>query len=1363
MPVPPPEPPEPEVGVVKDWASLKGAKQPLVVTAVDFSQLRRMRIGTEGFSTLAAALTDAGHLASLLVLNLGNNYIGDDGCVALAATVRDGKLASLTGLLLESNRICVRGCTALAVAVRGGHLASLTSLNLGSNSIGAEGCKELAEATEGGNLASLLVLNLGNNSIGRKGCVALAEAAEGGNLGALTALLLESNRICARGCTALVAAVSGDHLASLTALDLGSRAGSNSIGSEGCAALAAAATGGHFASLTALNLWSSNIRPEGCATLAAAVRDGHFASLTDLNLGNNDIGRTGCTAVAVAVAAHLGALRTITLNRLSKLGAHWEVLGVPAEYTDRSNGDVLAFLHRQVDEGTTRVAVFKLIVVGPPGQGKTALLRRLRETAAADETTGTGTKAAAWAPLVTEMTDGVDIDRIAIGTLPVGEAVGLSPRAATTNDGTVPPAVEARTWDCGGQRVYKSTNRIFFSRRRSVYTVVYNLRAEITEEVKSTLHDVRCYALGAPVVLVGTHLDQVPENTQRVEALQREFPGMIQRVVNVSSAAPEHGAQSQEEQEQRTDQMRALLRELEVLALGLPGVVVSLPGSWRQLQLWLVAAAQPADGAQKGICNLFRTVAEVQAAAVDECNFKAGDTASVTQALALFHDWGLIVDARAATKCGAEDQTSGSDGVGACGSNSSLPPPLPPLPQPQARSESAIIVIDPPILADIMKCVVTAHNSNEGVNRIRARKGVLLHADLPHVWAAYPEVLHKPLLELLHTFEVAFPLHNTRGEPLGESVIVPMLGNREDALQGRSLDSEREAAVRNEGAQQLFMRFAARDLAARGSRLPPDFVGRLLVRLHRFATRDESDGDATCSCAWQGGCVLGYADNKALLQMEHRGNAGDVLDLAVWGVYPATLRNIVYRAVKLLVEQHYPGLALKETVTCPCTEAECKNADADRRVFEVEELKEELELDDGNEAADKCRRCKKKWPLRWLLPDGTDDAVHIPADVAMQRLEEYEAPADASTSQLTTLAGSNFEKEYHALRPSLLRVNDHVGVDGGTRIITRVIMGHSYEVQDSSGHTKLVSGDEVDCSDVEGLLVREGHTKPSHRDELLWALRRVVRGYCDWPCFCIVNNPGPCPEHRTSDEECNAFMKELYGEWRLGDPVALAAQRLWTSSKKLGKGGLEFCGMWSAVIRRDQASLARPSAMLARTLNNQLVGRPSADRDGVLGAEDFPPNGHCWRGGGFGVPGVPAESPLSKESLWRFFQPGKQYRVMQFLATSFLEGKADFFISKAHDPERGGNLGRELVKWKVVLDPRGKHDQQYRCKHVQLLTETHVQGEVEYLFSAFSVFTVTDVQQSLTPTDPATPHMITVEAALDNALYPTDMELAPWC
>jgi hypothetical protein len=56
---------------------------------------------------------------------------------------------------------------------------------------------------------------------------------------------------------------------------------------------------------------------------------------------------------------------------------------------------------------------------------------------------------------------------------------------------------------------------------------------------------------------------------------------------------------------------------------------------------------------------------------------------------------------------------------------------------------------------------------------------------------------------------------------------------------------------------------------------------------------------------------------------------------------------------------------------------------------------------------------------------------------------------------------------------------------------------------------------------------------------------------------------------------------------------------------------------------------------------------------------------------------------------------------------------------------------------------------------------THVPGEEEYLFAAFSVFTVCEVVWSADPTT-QNPHRITIEAAIDNLLETENLPLAPW-
>ena len=192
---------------------------------------------------------------------------------------------------------------------------------------------------------------------------------------------------------------------------------------------------------------------------------------------------------------------------------------------------------------------------------------------------------------------------------------------------------------------------------------------------------------------------------------------------------------------------------------------------------------------------------------------------------------------------------------------------------------------------------------------------------------------------------------------------------------------------------------------------------------------------------------------------------------------------------------------------------------------------------------------------------------------------------------------------------------------------------------------------------------------------------------------------GHCHNCGVAVEAGESFLQDLHGEWgALNSSVPRAAQKVWTSAKKFkpafGAAGTEFCSLWSDVIRRDQASVARASAIIARALNQNLVTpAPGQDRAAALGNAAFPPQPCCWRGGGFGLPPPEAgsaaapppvgASPVSPSRLREFFDAraadGKPYRTKQFLATSFSEDTAKEFIGRAHQ----GNANTELCKWKV--------------------------------------------------------------------------------
>ena len=227
----------------------------------------------------------------------------------------------------------------------------------------------------------------------------------------------------------------------------------------------------------------------------------------------------------------------------------------------------------------------------------------------------------------------------------------------------------------------------------------------------------------------------------------------------------------------------------------------------------------------------------------------------------------------------------------------------------------------------------------------------------------------------------------------------------------------------------------------------------------------------------------------------------------------------------------------------------------------------------------------------------------------------------------------------------------------------------------------------------------------------------------------------------------NAFVQALSrlvgtqpGVDPLGD-AGVTAELLWTSDRTFAGMGAdhdkELCSLLNAAIRSDDAQLMPTAAALARSINTLCV----VGRVGFKGQVDFPPDGVTFRGTGFDV------------QYRAFFEPNKKYRVPGFLATSFSQEKAEEFAKR-----NGTVWGGPAVLWVVHVDPRGRDDADYRCKHVNFVKHTLVAGEAEYLFTAYSVFTV----RSCVWAEGDKLSRIEVDAALDNLTEPEDLPLAPW-
>ena len=86
--------------------------------------------------------------------------------------------------------------------------------------------------------------------------------------------------------------------------------------------------------------------------------------------------------------------------------------------------------------------------------------------------------------------------------------------------------------------------------------------------------------------------------------------------------------------------------------------------------------------------------------------------------------------------------------------------------------------------------------------------------------------------------------------------------------------------------------------------------------------------------------------------------------------------------------------------------------------------------------------------------------------------------------------------------------------------------------------------------------------------------------------------------------------------------------------------------------------------------------------------------------------------------------------------------------------------GKTPVKWIVEMDPRGRDNVVFKCKHVNFV-DTNTLGEEEFLFAPYSVFTVLEVHVPADASD-TDPVLVRLMAAVDNLKEAEGLELAPW-
>ncbi|XP_028257720.1 leucine-rich repeat serine/threonine-protein kinase 1 [Parambassis ranga] len=204
-------------------------------------------------------------------------------------------------------------------------------------------------------------------------------------------------------------------------------------------------------------------------------------SLTELYLSNNPGIRE--------LPAELGQLSNLWQLDIEDLN----ITNVPQEVRNEGPVSVLAFLRAHLRKAEP-CKLLKMLVIGPPRQGKTALLEALQTGRASPFTpTESSISTSTW-----------ELDK---------------PNGGKNNK----DSVVFNVWDIGGQASMSTVNQCFFT-DKALYVVIWNLALgeEAVANLQTWLLNIEARAPNSAVIVVGTHLDLIDTKfrTERLATLR---------------------------------------------------------------------------------------------------------------------------------------------------------------------------------------------------------------------------------------------------------------------------------------------------------------------------------------------------------------------------------------------------------------------------------------------------------------------------------------------------------------------------------------------------------------------------------------------------------------------------------------------------------------------------------------------------------------------------------------------------------------------------------------------------------------------------------------------------------------------------
>lgn len=252
-----------------------------------------------------------------------------------------------------------------------------------------------------------------------------------------------------------------------------------------------------------------------------------FPSLTSLDVSDNCIrtvqGSLSClSSLSVLNLSGNTGIETLPAE-LGLLGKLWNLnlkgcslrdpIRSMVQVSNYKTVDLIAYLKSILEESRPYTRL-KLMIVGVQGIGKTSLLQQIR----LEGTVGKRTQPNdSWSKRMGHSSSGAD--RTAkganISTVGVDIAEWTYEPKKTKGEPTFGP-LTFRTWDFGGQREYYATHQYFLS-RRSLYILVWKTTdgEAAIPDMHQWLVNIQARAPNSPVIIVGTHVDQVLSNIDR--------------------------------------------------------------------------------------------------------------------------------------------------------------------------------------------------------------------------------------------------------------------------------------------------------------------------------------------------------------------------------------------------------------------------------------------------------------------------------------------------------------------------------------------------------------------------------------------------------------------------------------------------------------------------------------------------------------------------------------------------------------------------------------------------------------------------------------------------------------------------------